>query len=149
MTKRESPIEESRARELLQRERERIESALADLERTRRSELDEIDTSTDPVEDGELIQETEVDDALRHQLRTQLEAIERADAAARGRHVRILGRERRADSGRPAGDGSLGGAHPGGAGALRTLAWAGAVASSPAAYVSTDRMIFPRACPDR
>lgn len=79
MTKRESPIEESRARELLQRERERIESALADLERTRRSELDEIDTSTDPVEDGELIQETEVDDALRHQLRTQLEAIERAE----------------------------------------------------------------------
>jgi DnaK suppressor protein len=79
MSKRESPIEEARARELLQRERERIESALADLERTRRSELDEIDTSTDPVEDGESIQETEVDDALRRQLRTELEAIERAE----------------------------------------------------------------------
>lgn len=72
-------IDESRARELLKQARERIEGSLADLDRTRSNELEEIATSTDPVEDGGLIQETEVDDALRAQLRTELEAIGRAE----------------------------------------------------------------------
>jgi DnaK suppressor protein len=79
MSKREPPIDESRARELLQRERERIESSLGDQERVRRSELEEVDTGTDPLDDGEVIEEEEVDDALARQLRAELEAVERAE----------------------------------------------------------------------
>jgi hypothetical protein len=55
MSKREPPIDDAHARELLRRERERIESSLADLDRVRGSELDEIQTSTDPADDAELI----------------------------------------------------------------------------------------------
>ncbi len=72
-------IDESRARELLQRERERIEGSLAQLQRTRASELDEVDTSTDPEDEGAVIAETEVDDALVQQLRRELDAIGRAE----------------------------------------------------------------------
>ncbi len=79
MSKREPPIDEAHARELLQRERERIESSLADLERVRRSELDEIDTDTDPLDKGGLIEEEEVDEALAVRLRAELEAVERAE----------------------------------------------------------------------
>ena len=79
MSKRKPPIDEAHARELLQGERERIESSLADLERLRRSELDEIDTATDTLDDGELIEEGEVDEALAVQLRAELEAVERAE----------------------------------------------------------------------
>jgi RNA polymerase-binding transcription factor len=79
MSKREPPIDEAHARELLQRERERIEGSLAELERLRRSELDEIDTSTDLLDDGALIEEGEVDDAVATQLRGELEAVERAE----------------------------------------------------------------------
>jgi DnaK suppressor protein len=79
MSKREPPIDEAHARELLRRERERIESSLADLERLRRSELDEIDTDTDPVDDAELIEEGQVDEAIAVQLRAELEAVERAE----------------------------------------------------------------------
>ena len=79
MSKRESPIDETRARELLERERERIEGSLANLERTRSSELEEIDTSTDPLDDGSLIEEEEVDDAVIERLRDELHAIERAE----------------------------------------------------------------------
>ncbi len=79
MSDREPPIDEAHARELLQRERERIEAQLADLERLRRSELDEIETATAPSDDAELIEETVVDDALAGPLRAQLEAIERAE----------------------------------------------------------------------
>jgi DnaK suppressor protein len=79
MSKRESPIDEAHARELLGRERERIESSLADLGRVRTSEIDEIDTGTDPFDDGEQIEEEEVDDALAQQLRAELEAIKRAE----------------------------------------------------------------------
>jgi DnaK suppressor protein len=79
MSTREPPIDEARARELLRRERARIESSLANLDRTRGSELDEIGTSTDPVDDGAVIEEEEVDDALIEQLRAELEAIERAE----------------------------------------------------------------------
>jgi DnaK suppressor protein len=79
MNERKPPIDESRARELLKRERERIESSLADQERVRRSELADIDTETNLVDDGGLIEEEEVDDALRAQLRGELEALERAE----------------------------------------------------------------------
>jgi DnaK suppressor protein len=79
MSKREPPIEEGLARELLQRERERIESSLADLERVRSSELDQIDAATNLVDEGELIEEEEVDEALAVQLRAELEAVERAE----------------------------------------------------------------------
>jgi DnaK suppressor protein len=79
MSNKEPPIDEARARELLKRERERIESSLADLARVRRSELDEIDTGTDPVDDGSVVEEEEVDQALAVQLRAELEAVERAE----------------------------------------------------------------------
>jgi DnaK suppressor protein len=75
---RQPPIDEAHARELLRRERERIESALADTGRVRRSELDEIDTETEKGEDTSFVDE-EVDDALATQLRAELEAVERAD----------------------------------------------------------------------
>jgi RNA polymerase-binding transcription factor len=79
MIKREPPIDEAPARELLRRERERIESSLADLERLRRSELDDIETEIDPADDAELIEEGLVDEALAAQLRAELEAVERAE----------------------------------------------------------------------
>jgi DnaK suppressor protein len=79
MSNREPPIDDGHARELLQRERQRVESSLADLERQRRSELDELDTATDLSDDAELIEEGEVDEALAVQLRGQLEGVERAE----------------------------------------------------------------------
>jgi DnaK suppressor protein len=79
MSQREPAIDLERARELLRRERARIESSLADLERVRASELEELDTETEPFSDGELIEEEEVDEALGDQLRAELEAVERAE----------------------------------------------------------------------
>lgn len=76
---RESPIDKAHARELLRRARERVESSLADLEQVRESELEEIDTSINPLDDGEVIEEKQVDDALAEQLRAELEAVERAE----------------------------------------------------------------------
>lgn len=72
-------IEEDRARELLQRERERIEDSLADLEQVRDSELGEIDTAADLIDGGEMIEEEQVEDALAEQLQAELEAVERAE----------------------------------------------------------------------
>jgi DnaK suppressor protein len=72
-------IDESRARELLQRERERIESALSDLERVIASEVEDVDTETAPEDDAELIEEETVDTALAAQLRWEREAVERAE----------------------------------------------------------------------
>jgi DnaK suppressor protein len=79
MSDTESQVDPARARELLGRERERIETSLADMERVRRSELDEIDTGTDPLDAGEQIEEEEVDAALRERLEAELEAVERAE----------------------------------------------------------------------
>jgi hypothetical protein len=101
MSKREPPIDEAHARELLRRERERIESSLADLERLRRSELDEIDTDTDPVDDAELIEEGQVDEALAVQLRAELEAVERAEKRLEG--ARMDSRSRAASRSRHSG----------------------------------------------
>ena len=79
MTPENAPIDVTRARELLRRERDRIESRLADYERLRGSELEEIDTETESESDAELIEEEEVDDALATQLRAELEAVGRAE----------------------------------------------------------------------
>jgi DnaK suppressor protein len=79
MSKTEPPIDEAHARELLQRERARIESSLADLERVRQSELDEIDTDANPDDDAAVISDEQVEDALAEQLRAELEAVERAE----------------------------------------------------------------------
>lgn len=72
------PLDEARARELLTRERERIESSLAAQRRAHEGEVDEIATATDPADDAELIEEQQVDDALAEQLRAELSAVERA-----------------------------------------------------------------------
>jgi DnaK suppressor protein len=73
------PIDGARARELLARERARIESSLADFERVRRSELDEIDTDVNPDDDAASIADELVDDALVERLRSELEGVERAE----------------------------------------------------------------------
>jgi DnaK suppressor protein len=73
-------IDEDRARELLARERARVESSLQSLQRNLQGEKAEIETATDPVDDAELIEEEQVDDALAAQLRRELEAIKRAEA---------------------------------------------------------------------
>ena len=76
-------IDEEHARERLARERERVESSLRELRRNLRAEVAEIETAADPVDDAELIEEEQVDDALAEQLRRELEAIERAEARLR------------------------------------------------------------------
>jgi DnaK suppressor protein len=83
MSNREPTLEESRARELLQAERRRIEGSLADLVLLLEGEFDEIDTDTDLLDDGEMIEEEQVDDALAEQLHAELEAVERAEARLR------------------------------------------------------------------
>jgi len=76
-------IDDDRARELLGRERARVEAALTGLQRNLQGERAEIETATDPADDAELIEEEQVDDALAAQLRRELEAIERAEARLR------------------------------------------------------------------
>lgn len=72
-------IDEKRARELLKRERERIESSLSDLKRVRASEVDEVNTETEAVAGGGQLEEVEVDDAIARQLRWEHEAVGRAE----------------------------------------------------------------------
>lgn len=79
MTDKKPPIDEKHARELLKRERERIESSLGDLKRVRRSENEEVEQDTDVVGAGGQIEEEEVDEAVERQLRWELEAVERAE----------------------------------------------------------------------
>jgi DnaK suppressor protein len=75
----EPPIPPERARDLLRRERERIESSLAELGREHEAELEELSEDTDPSEEGEHIEEGQVDEALVRKLRAELEALERAE----------------------------------------------------------------------
>lgn len=77
------PIDEERARELLRRERERIESSLADLGRLRGSEVDALGEENELQDEGEQLEEEQVDDAVAAQLRSELEAVERAEARLR------------------------------------------------------------------
>ena len=79
MSMREAPLDETRARELLRRERERIEGSLAEREQLLEGEIEEIDADADPLDEGELIEEEQVDDALAEQLRAELEAVGRAE----------------------------------------------------------------------
>ncbi len=79
MSKSEPAIDEARARELLQRERERIERSLSDQQRVRGSENEQRPDEQNPEDDAEVIESEEVDDALAEQLRAELEAVERAE----------------------------------------------------------------------
>jgi DnaK suppressor protein len=79
MSNGESAIDEARAGELLRRERERIEASLADRKQLRRGEVEEVGGDDDSVDDGEVIGDEEVDDALIAQLRAELKAVERAE----------------------------------------------------------------------
>lgn len=79
MSKRKPPIDKDHARELLRRERERIESSLADIARVRESQFAEIQQDTDIFEEGEHIEEDQIDDAIERKLRYELEAVERAE----------------------------------------------------------------------
>jgi len=79
MTEKQPAIDEPHARELLQRERQRIESSLAERLRSRSEETEGVETETDPSDDSELIVEEEVDDAVIAQLREELAAVERAE----------------------------------------------------------------------
>jgi DnaK suppressor protein len=72
-------IDEKTAGELLAKERERIETSLSDLKRLRRGEHQEAAEETDQSDRGERIEENEVDHAVEHQLRSELEAVERAE----------------------------------------------------------------------
>ena len=72
-----SPVDDARARELLSRERERIETSLTDSARNRDSEVAGLDQH--PADDAGRLQEDEVDQALDQQLRDELEAVERAE----------------------------------------------------------------------
>ena len=73
------PIDQARARELLTHERERVEQELADIERRRAGELEEIQDEVNPEDDAELIEDEAVDEALLRSLKQRLQAIERAE----------------------------------------------------------------------
>lgn len=79
MASKKAEIDLDRGRELLRAERERVESAVTDLERLRQGELSEIEIATAPEDDAELITAEAIDEALEQRLRAQLEAIERAE----------------------------------------------------------------------
>ena len=79
MSDRQSAVDEEQARERLRGERERIEASLRNLDRVRKGENEEVDTAIDPEDDAGLIEEGQVDEALAEQLRTELEAVERAE----------------------------------------------------------------------
>ena len=79
MNEKNPPIDEARARELLERDRERLEATIADAKRLRKGEIAEIDQDADAVEAGEHIVEEEIDDALEARVRAELEAVERAE----------------------------------------------------------------------
>jgi DnaK suppressor protein len=71
-------MDNERARELLQRERERVEKQLA--ARSRGGPL-ESDENWEPGEvDSEDLYQDELDEGLREELQTQLAAVERAEA---------------------------------------------------------------------
>jgi len=77
--KKASEVEPGRARELLSAERTRVEAALAEHGRERSSQLSELDTEQSGDDDAETLVEEQVGDAVAVSLRTELEAIERAE----------------------------------------------------------------------
>jgi DnaK suppressor protein len=70
-------MDEARARELLQRERDRVQRSIDELDRTRAEEDAGLDQH--PADDAERLQGDDVDATLEDQLRADLEAIERAE----------------------------------------------------------------------
>jgi DnaK suppressor protein len=74
-----SEIDEQKARELLARERERVERSLADLRREVKSSQEEVDTEISPEDDAETIVDEEVDGAVARSLESELEMIKRAE----------------------------------------------------------------------
>jgi DnaK suppressor protein len=68
-------MDEARARELLQRERDRIERSLADLKR----DNEDLEPSPDPADDATRLSDREVDEGLAEAQRADLAAIERAE----------------------------------------------------------------------
>ncbi|MBA2546686.1 MAG: hypothetical protein H0V15_07380 [Solirubrobacterales bacterium] len=74
-----SEVEPDRARELLSAERARVEAALAEHGRERSSQLSELDTEQSGDDEAETLVEEQVGDAVAVSLRTELEAIERAE----------------------------------------------------------------------
>jgi len=80
MSESEHTIDEDGARERLRSERERIEGALADLERGAAGEKEDVvETETAPEDEGAMIEDESVDNALAVQLRDELEAVGRAE----------------------------------------------------------------------
>ena len=73
-----NPISPERARELLARERKRIEESLANFDRGRAEEHDGLDQH--PSDDADRLGGEEVDQGLEESLRDQLDAVERAEA---------------------------------------------------------------------
>ena len=108
MNDREPPIDEAHARELLQRERERIEAQLADVERLRRSELEEIESATDPDDDSGADRRAGPGRGARRAGTGSARGDRTRREATRGRHVWLLGGERRADTAGAARGGSVG-----------------------------------------
>ena len=109
-------MDSSEARELLAASATRIERALADSRSRRATQKRHTADSGDSA--PELV-DAEIDEGLAAPLREQLAAIERAEQRLSRRHVRQVGRERRADPGRAAAKHPVGRAHGRGAGALR------------------------------
>jgi DnaK suppressor protein len=72
-------IDEKTARELLAKERDRIETSLSDLKRLRRGEHQDAAEETDQADRGERIEEDGVDGALEDKLSSELQAVERAE----------------------------------------------------------------------
>jgi DnaK suppressor protein len=70
-------MEESRARELLAAERQRIERALTDLETGGGDELSHVDQH--PADEGSELFEQERDSGIAERLRIELAAVERAE----------------------------------------------------------------------
>jgi DnaK suppressor protein len=79
MSKGKAPLDEAHARELLQRVRQGIEDSLADLEQLHVSALDEIDNAANLFDDGEVVEEQQIDQALSEQLRRELNAVRAAE----------------------------------------------------------------------
>jgi DnaK suppressor protein len=70
-------VDQARARQLVAAERERIERALADLDRTDDGELSHLDQH--PADQGSELFEQERDEGLADRLREELAAVERAE----------------------------------------------------------------------
>ena len=89
---RETAVEDARARQLLQTERQRVETLIAGLQVDRGEDRDAADESTDWSDPAQALTSEGTDDAIAANLEARLAAIERAEARLRdgsyGRSVR-------------------------------------------------------------